>query len=99
MCEYVRRQARRTQGCIHWESDAMRIKIVAFLAIILASNAAFAQSEWFRDPALKYKQSTGVSAPGCGPHYWCKDKSEKFLFCPSGFYPAMPGCFITFRRS
>jgi hypothetical protein len=69
----------------------MRIKIVAFLALILASNAAFAQSEWFRDPALKYKQSTGVSAPGCGPHYIAKAKNEQYLFCPVGFLPGDAG--------
>ncbi len=73
------------------ETDDMRSKIVATLGLILATGTAFSQCEWWQNPALKYKASTGVSAPGAGPHYWNKDEGEQYLFCPVGFLPGDAG--------
>lgn len=43
---------------------------------------------WWQKPVLKYREDTGATSSGGGPHFMSKDESGQYLFFPSGFWPS-----------
>lgn len=85
LCCSVRGWVERTKRMQGKKSLALGV----LAGIVWLAGLSARAGGWWDEPVLKYKKDTGYNnASGSGPHFWNKDESDQYLFCPVGFNQA-----------